>query len=229
MKTSSPLVGGLTIAVLAVALVLSGFGASLALGGLGGRGVSTTTVTTVPENASSNAPYVVTMVVSTENTYNQTVGTQPVFYVLGPSGLQSSAKISLPAGRLIKLVIVNYDEGNASLVSPGFDSVSGTTNGTIFVASNANINSSQGAPGIQVMGGQTVTSIPQSVLSHTFSIPDIGLNIPLPTSSTVVAYFKVDHAGNYLWYCKTGCGFGAGGLGGAMSTPGWMAGLVAAS
>ncbi|HEV2226443.1 MAG TPA: hypothetical protein VGR56_06525, partial [Nitrososphaerales archaeon] len=107
MKTSSPLVGGLTIAVLAIALVLSGFGASLALGGIGGRDVSTTTVvTTVPKNVSSNAPYVVTMVVSTENTFNQTVGTQPVFYVLGPSGLQSSAKISLPAGRLIKLVIV---------------------------------------------------------------------------------------------------------------------------
>lgn len=229
MKANSPLVGGLTVAVLAVALVLSGFGASLALGGLGIKGVTTTTVTRTTTNASTSAPFIVTMVISIQNTFNSTVGTQPVFYLLGPSGLQSSAKISLPAGRLIKLIIVNYDDGNASLVSPGFDSVTGTTNGTIFVASNTNINSSQGEGGIQLKGGQTLTSVSKSSLAHTFTIPSLGLNVPVPVSSTVVAYFTVGHAGNYIWYCETGCGFGPGGTAGAMSTPGWMTGSVAAT
>ena len=67
---------------------------------------STTTVTTTNQTAASS-PYVLTIVITTNNIFNSTVGDQPAYYVLGPNGLESSANISIPAHRLIKLVIVN--------------------------------------------------------------------------------------------------------------------------
>lgn len=223
LSSKSTIIGGLSIAVLAVALVLSGYGAAVAIGGFSGRGGSTTTVTTTETNSSASSPYVVTLVIVTGSTFNSTAGAQPAFFVLGPSGLESSAKISLPAHRLIKLVIVNYDEGNASLVFPSNNVVSGTSDGSIFVASNTNINSSQGAAGIVVNGGEKVTSVTPSKLAHTFTIPDLNLNIPIPVSSTVVAFFTVDKAGTFFWFCESACGLPA------MSTPGWMRGSLVAS
>ncbi len=222
MNSRVPLISGLTVAVLAVALVLSGFGAALALGAGGENSSSTKTVTTTATN-SSNSPFVLTLVIATDSIFNSSAGDQPAFFVLGQNGLQSSANISLPANRLIKLVIINYDDGNASLVVPGDNAVSGTTDGTVFVASNDNINSSQGAGTIDVKGGESVTSVPTDQLSHTFKVPSLNLNVPIPVSSTVVAYFTVHQAGSFTWLCETLCGDAA------MSTKGWMTGSLVAS
>jgi F0F1-type ATP synthase membrane subunit c/vacuolar-type H+-ATPase subunit K len=223
LKSSSSLISGLTVAVLAVALILAGYGAAIAVGGVGGKGVSTTTVTSNVTNSTSNSPFVITLVISTNSNFNSTEGAQPAYFVLGPSGLQSSAQISLPANRLIKLVIVNYDDGNATLNVPNDNVVSGTTNGTIFVASNSNINASEGASGIAVNGGQTLSSVPVADIAHTFTVPGLNLNIPVPTSSTVVAYFTVSKSGTYTWFCETSCGDAP------MSTQGWMTGSLVAS
>ncbi|MDG6902587.1 MAG: hypothetical protein JRM80_11610, partial [Nitrososphaerota archaeon] len=150
-------------------------------------------------------------------------------FLLGPNGLESTTNLTLPANRLIKLVIVNYDDGNASLVVPNDNVVSGTTGGNILVASNTNINASQGSNGVVLNGGQTVSSISPDSLSHTFTVPALNLNVPIPVSSTVVAYFTVTKAGTYIWFCETTCGFGSAGTAGAMSTPGWMTGNLVAS
>ena len=222
MSTRQSLIAGLTVAVLAIALILSGYGAALAVGG-GAKTASTTTATTTVTNSSASSPYVVTLVITTNSIYNSTALDQPAYFVLGPHGLESSANISLPANRLIKLVIVNYDDGNATLEVPSDNVVSGTTGGTIFVASNDNINASQGASGIVVNGGQTLSSVPMDEVAHTFTVPSLKLNIPVPLSSTVVAYFTVAKAGTYLWFCETACGDAA------MSTPGWMLGSLVAS
>lgn len=187
------------------------------------------TVTTTTTASQAQSPYVLKLVISTENTYNSSTGTQPVFYVLTSHGLASSANISLPVNRLIELTIVNYDEGNASLPSPSYANVQGTVNGTITYANNANINSSQGSQGIVVRGGETVSSVPAAKIAHTFTIPGLGINIPIPLSSTVTASFKIDKSGSYTWFCETACGSGTTGLGGAMATPGWMTGKVSAS
>ena len=228
MSTRTTLIGGLTVAVLAVALILSGFGAALAVGGVGSKAASTTTATTAG-NSTSAAPYVLTLVLTTNSVFNSTVQSQPAFFVLGPNGLQSAANFTLPANRLIKMVIINYDDGNASLVIPGDNVVSGTTGNSIFVASNDNVNASQGPSGIALKGGENLTSVPSSEIAHTFTVPALNLNIPIPLSSTVVAYFRVGQAGTYLWFCETRCGFGPAGTLGAMSTPGWMTGSMVAS
>jgi hypothetical protein len=228
LSSRASLTSGFVIAVLAVALILSGFGAALAVGGIGSKTVSTTTVTSTA-NSSSAAPYDLTMVITINNQFNSTVGTQPSFYVVGPSGLESSNTINLPANRLIRLVIVNYDDGNASLVIPNDNVVSGTTNGTVFVASNTNVNSSQGPSGIVINGGQTLSTVPLAEVAHTFTVPALNLNVPIPVSSTVVAYFTVSKGGSYIWFCETRCGFGTDGTLGAMSSPGWMTGSLVAS
>ena len=200
-----------------------------------GWGVQTTivqsptgTVTTTTQSE-CQGPYSLTLVITTGNSYNSTVGEQPAYYVLTSHGLESSANISLPINRLIELTIMNYDDGNANLTSPGYMNVQGTTNGTITYINNSNVNSSQGSKGIVVTGGLTVNSVPASDIAHTFTIPSLGINIPVPVSSTVTAFIKIDKAGTYTWLCETVCGSGATGLEGAMSTPGWMTGDIEAS
>lgn len=217
---ASNLVGGLTVAVLALALVLGGFGAGTALSKGNSVGTTTTSTTTV---VNASAPYEITLVIATDSIFNSSAADQPAYFVLGPHGLESAGNIAIPVNRTIQLTIVNYDDGNASFVQPGVNAVSGTTGGTILVASNDNINSTQGASGIVIRGGETTSNVPADSVAHTFSVPSLGLNIPIPLSSTVVATFKVSHAGTFTWYCLTACGDAA------MATTGWMTGSLAAS
>jgi hypothetical protein len=210
------------VAVLALALALGGLGAGFAISGQVQTGITTTATTTVSAS-NSTAPYVVTLVIATDSIFNASASDQPAYFVLGPHGLESSASIALPAHRLIKLVIINYDDGNANLTQSNGNMVSGTTGNTILVASNDNINSTQGQSGMIVRGGENVSSVPLDMVAHTFSVPTLNINIPVPLSSTVVAYFTVDKAGIYTWFCFTLCGDAA------MSTPGWMTGSLAAS
>ena len=188
---------------------------------------STATQTSTVQNES--APYILTLVISTSNTYNSTIGAQPAYYVVGPNGLTSSATISLPAHRPIRLVIFNYDDGNASLISPSYSSVNGTNGGTITYANNALINSTQAANGILIRGAQIVSSVSPADIAHTFTIPALGINVPVPVSSVVVATFTINTTGAFEWFCMTTCGSGSAGLGGAMATPGWMTGAVSVS
>jgi heme/copper-type cytochrome/quinol oxidase subunit 2 len=184
---------------------------------------------TVTITSQIQGTYPLTLVITTENTYNSTIGTQPAYYVLTPEGLLSSANIALPANTMVKLTIICYDDGNASLASDQYAAVQGTANGTITYSNNDDVNSSQGPNGIMVSGGETVTKVSPDLIAHTFTIPNMNLNIPVPLNSTVVAYFKTGAAGTYAWYCETACGAGTSGILGAMDTPGWMTGKVTVS
>jgi len=194
-----------------------------------GGTISATVTSTVTKQSNLTEPFQVTLVITTANIFNSTIGDQPAFYVLTPQGLSSSASISLPAHRLIRLVIVNYDDGNADLVSAADSNVTGTVNGTETFVSDANVNSTQGSGGIVIRGGQTVSEVNSSMIAHTFTIPSLGINIPIPVSSTVTTYIKIDKTGTYLWFCETACGGGLDGLGAAMARPGWMLGSTVVS
>jgi hypothetical protein len=183
-----------------------------------------TTVTT-----SSTSPYILTLVITTNNLFNSSVGDQPAYYVLGPNGLQSSASISLPANHKIEVVIENYDQGNATPSSPVYCNVSGTVNGVMSVVDNNVVNSSEGPSGIVITGTQTVSSLPPSEISHTFTVPQLSLNLPVAAETTVIAYFSTGAPGNYAWFCTTPCGSGVNGTAGAMLTPGWMSGTLVVS
>lgn len=181
---------------------------------------------TTTSSADSSTPYVLTLEITTNNYFNASVGDQPAYYVVGQSGLESSANITLPAHRTIELIIINFDQGNATLPSPQFANVSGTTSGTISLYSNYLVNSSESSSGIQIGGTTNVSSLSPSLISHTFTVPGLGLNIPVASQSTIVAFFTTGAPGNYVWVCESPCGSGANGTEGAMEAEGWMTGVL---
>ncbi len=209
-----------------IAVAISGITAGYGIGTTIPAASQHTTSTTTSTTSAASAPYVVTLVITTNNTFNSTIGDQPAYYQLGPKGLQSSAQINLPAHELIKLVIINYDNGAANLTDSQYAAVTGVVGNSIAVVNNSLVNSTMGASGIQIRGVENVSSLSASVISHTFTIPSLGINIPVAALSTEVAYFTLATAGTYSWFCMTECGSGAKGLGGAMVTPGWMSGSV---
>lgn len=206
-----------------IAVAISGIAAGY---GIGSTVPTTPKQTPTTTTSTVSTPYIVTLVITTGNQFNSTVGDQPAYYVLGPNGLQSSAQINLPAQRLIELVIINYDNGAANLTDSKYAAVTGVVDNQITLVNNTLINSTMGSSGIQIRGVENVTSLPTNGIAHTFTIPSLGINIPVAPLSTEVAYFTIDTAGTYTWFCMTECGSGPKGLGGAMSTAGWMTGSV---
>ena len=184
---------------------------------------------TVSTTTGAPGPTSVTLVITTGNAFNTTVGDQPAYYVLTPSGLQSSAHLTFPVDTVFKLTIVCYDTGNATLLGAQYANVQGTVNGTMTYVNNDNVNSTYGGSGIVLQGGQTVKSVPPAIIAHTFTIPSLNVNIPVPANSTVTAYLKITTAGSFQWMCETACGAGPAGTLAAMDTPGWMTGDVEVS
>ena len=204
--------------------------AIVAIIAVAGFGISYNIANAAAQNNSGNSsgPYAVTLVVTTNNIFNQTVGDQPAYYCPGNGSLHSTASINFPAGRTVSLTMVNYDDGPAD-VATQYSSVVGTTNNQISIVNNTNVNSSQGTSGINIVGGSSVSQVPDSNIAHTFTIlgssGNVVLNIPIPPSSVVHATFTLN-SGSYTWQCEAACGSGSTGWGGAMATPGWMTGTV---
>jgi len=85
------------------------------------------------------------------------------------------------------------------------------------------------AGGTMAVDGVATTTVSNTDIAHTFSIPELGINIPLTKApdgkfSTTVFTFKVDKSGAYTWRCLTPCGGDPNGMGGAMATKSWMQG-----
>ena len=90
------------------------------------------------------------------------------------------------------------------------------------------------AGGTMTLDGVAATTVSNENIAHTFSIPDLGINVPLAKApegkfSTTVFTFKVDKAGTYTWRCFTPCGGDPKGMGGSMATKNWMQGNVVVS
>ena len=117
-------------------------------------------------------------------------------------------------GDTVVLTIKEYDDAPTALPA-------GSPYGTV-------------AGGTMTVNGVAGTTVSNANIAHTFSIPTLGINVPLtkaPTGgvSTTVFTFKVDKAGSYTWRCFTPCGGGANGMTDAMATKGWMQGNVVVS
>ncbi|HEV2227178.1 MAG TPA: hypothetical protein VGR56_10295 [Nitrososphaerales archaeon] len=149
---------------------------------------------------------------------------QPKFYVVGQGGLGSSANISLPVRTLIQVMIVSYDTPtNGSTDQQG--RVNGTAGGNVYLINGTTASMSS----MPEQWGRNVTSVPGASLAHTFSIPQLGVNIPIVGGDTEIAYLYFTKAGTFTWFCLTPCGLGPTGAAGAMSAQGWMTGTVTIS
>jgi hypothetical protein len=84
--------------------------------------------------------------------------------------------------------------------------------------------------------GKTMQAIDPTTAAHTFSVPELGVSVPLPgvdpnnpknTDNFVVFSFKVPASGIFHWQCFVPCGAGTlYGNGGPMQTLGYMDGQI---
>jgi len=133
----------------------------------------------------------------------------------------------VPAGTTVDMTILGYD-GCTPLRNPFWSKVTGTYGNRAYVNGKpvAAINSWSGCN-----------------VGHTFSIPGIGLNVPMATPSVTATLcgtspctsgphevmtfkFKTPSTpGDYFWQCRVPCGGGfIDGFGGPMQTIGYMTG-----
>jgi hypothetical protein len=176
-----------------------------------------------PSAAGSNSsPYMLTLLESMANKWNSTAPeSQPRFFVAGPTGLESSANISLPVHRLIEFVIISYDTPTPPPAQ--YSNVTGTIGGKMYL-----INGTSASLSTPESWGAEVSSVPTNQIAHTFTIVSLGINIPVVGGDTEIAFLYLNQTGTFTWQCYTPCGFPNvnGGWSGAMVTPGWMTGQV---
>ncbi len=123
--------------------------------------------------------------------------------------------VTVPAGSTVDMTIYSYDDGTAPLPTSlaSYAKATGVTNLT--------------------ENGTPVSTMDPSAVSHTFTIPALGVNVPIgvmPTATgaknpLVVQFsFKVTKTGSFEWQCMAPCGSGSDGMEGAMSTDNFMKG-----
>jgi hypothetical protein len=138
----------------------------------------------------------------------------------------------VPAGATVNVTVLGYD-GCTPLRNPYFGQVTGTIGN------------------VEYINGQRVSTLnswANCAVGHTFSIPGIGLNVPMGSPTTLAANnalcssspctsgphatmkfsFKAPKTpGNYMWQCRIPCGLGyLDGFGGPMQTFGFMTGTM---
>ncbi len=115
-------------------------------------------------------------------------------------------------------VTVDQQDGASGLRNPYQGLVRGTVGGAMTV------------------NGKTTQAIDPANAAHTFSVPDLGVSVPLlgidpnnpkNTDNFVVFSFKVPASGIFHWQCFVPCGAGTlYGNGGPMQTLGYMDGQI---
>jgi len=165
-------------------------------------------------------------------TYGHTPNPDWVSYMGQDAGgqWQHTTIYKVPAHTLVRVTIYQYDTATG-LRNPFLAQVRGTVGG---VAS---------------FNGTPMSVINPDDSSHTFTVPDLGLSVPLPgvasdaknqcsaapctpdeAHNTITFTFMSPGPGTYRWQCFVPCGAGTiFGNGGPMQTIGWMSGLIEVS
>ncbi len=127
----------------------------------------------------------------------------------------TNASWTVKKGEAVTVRIISFDDGSAPLTGNymKYDAVMGTTSGKELVA------------------GKGVKTVSDINIAHTFTLPSLGFNMPIPVAPTgksivVTATFVPKKVGTFVWHCYAPCGSGANGMGGAMSTMTWMTGKI---
>ena len=128
----------------------------------------------------------------------------------------SPSNLVVPANSLVTVTIRDYDLGNTAMPqnSP-FTTVHGT------------------GGSIATVDGQNYASLAPDKIAHTFTIPQLNVNVPLPGDgmsgkdyNAVTFTFHTGAAGTYTFRCFDPCGTGPMGMMGPMMTQGYMIGTL---
>lgn len=213
-----PSTRGLAVLLTVIAILWVPFAYYYVIPSSASNGVTTTRAG--ESSGQSNSVHQLTLVEIMDTPWNSTMA-QPQFFVMGPKGMMPSDNISLPANTLIQLTIVSYDTPTSGSTDQ-MGKVNGIVGGSVYLVNGTT------AMGTDMMQswGQNVTAVPGAYLAHTFTVPQLGINLPVVGGDTEVAYLYLTKAGSFTWYCQTPCGFGPTGMDGAMSRSGWMSGQI---
>jgi microcystin-dependent protein len=104
--------------------------------------------------------------------------------------------ITVTHGVPIKFVISNLD-----------DAILQNFTGQATVPFTFYNNTDSGQMAVQYSQGEAVSEV---AISHTFTLPDLQVNIPIPPDTMVVFTYTFSSPGVYLYLCITPCGPGMG-------------------
>jgi hypothetical protein len=130
--------------------------------------------------------------------------------------LYDNTAITLPANALVTVSITDQDPGDDVLpTNSPFGKVTGTVGNTAS------------------LDGVPYSSVALDKVGHTFTVPQLGLNVPIPgdvpsgqQAITVTFSFRTGAAGTYMFQCFVPCGDGPTGWDGPMATMGYMMGKI---
>ncbi|MHB8490181.1 MAG: cupredoxin domain-containing protein [Candidatus Dormibacteria bacterium] len=192
--------------------------AGLAAAGVFGWGMGV--ATHVPSAATTSSPASAVRTVSTLPTHLYLTIVTPTMTgsPVGPAVLPSQA--SVPAFSEVTVTIINFDDATPLTGYYKRFATAANIHGTVSSQpmDTKNPNAAGTSP------AQTYTAVDPNLVSHTFTIPSLGLNVPILARSRTTFSFYTGAAGTFEWHCQDPCGTGPSGWSGAMSTLGYMGG-----
>jgi len=130
---------------------------------------------------------------------------------------------TLPANSTVIVMVTNFDDATPlPKGSEQYAKVIGTLGGvaTVTPIRAGDPNGSAGNP-------KSVTSLKPTDVSHTFTIPALGINVPIAPHARVVFAIHTGAPGHYYWRCFDPCGADPMGWGTAMAARrGFMEGTL---
>ena len=133
------------------------------------------------------------------------------------------SSFSIPAGQLV--TVTNLD--NATALPAGLSAHLQVTGVVGDEETIAPLHAAGSTPSQH--RSRRVTTVNENAVSHTFTIPSLRINVPIPARSTATFTIRVAEPGAYGWMCFDPCGGGTGGFGTPMGLAGYMAGTVTAT
>jgi hypothetical protein len=133
------------------------------------------------------------------------------------------ADFTLPANSTVVVTITNFDDATPlakDMVQ--YATVAGTGGGTMRVTP-INVGTPNGASGPL----RVLAKLDPAAVSHTFTIPALGINVPPAAHARTVFTIQTGAPGTYYWRCFDPCGAGSTGWGTAMAAKsGFMEGTL---
>lgn len=127
-----------------------------------------------------------------------------------------ASSMTVPANTVVTVTIRNFDLGDAALSAGSpLAKVTGTVDGSAS------------------FDGRSYRSLDPAKVAHTFTIPQLGINVPIPGDApngasylTVTFSFQAGKAGHYTFQCYAPCGTGMSGWDGPMASMTYMRGTL---
>jgi hypothetical protein len=132
----------------------------------------------------------------------------------------------LPANSTVIVTVTNFDNATplpkgGQLLAQASGIVGGSFSVTPIKATDPN-----GSAG----PGKTETALNPAQVSHTFSLPALGINVPIAPNARTTFTIHTGGPCACAWHCLVPCGTGANGYGGPMAaTSGYMEGTLTVS